>query len=133
AWTSSRKDRFHSDGTIDERDRMSRDDSSFYKANVWASGPILQDRLFFFAMYEQRDSNPRDIDTTEAWYTDSNNDFWGGKLDWRITDNHLLELLAFSDKAESDTTKYDYDWDSATRGESTGQSSAGSGGDNWSL
>lgn len=133
AWTASRKDRFHSDGTIDERDRMSRDDSSFYKANVWASGPILQDRLFFFAMYEQRDSNPRDIDTTEAWYTDSNNDFWGGKLDWRITDNHLLELLAFSDEIESETTKYNYDWDAESRGESTGRSSAGSGGDNWSL
>lgn len=133
AWTSSPDDHFHKDGTIDERDRRSRDDGSFYKTNVWASGAILQDRLFFFAMYENRDSNPRDIDTTEAWYTKSNNDFWGGKLDWRITDNHLLELLAFSDETESDTTKYDYDWDDATRGDSTGQSYAGSGGDNWSL
>src|SRR3546814_2590261 len=84
-------------------------------------------------MYENRDSNPRDIDTIEAWYTDSNNDFWGGKLDWRINDNHLLELLAFSDEAESDTTKYNYDWDTATRGASVGQSYDGSGGDSWSL
>src|SRR3546814_2261667 len=84
-------------------------------------------------MYENRDSNPRYIDTIEAWYTDSNNDFWGGKLDWRINDNHLLELLAFSDEAESDTTKYNYDWDTATRGDSVGQSYDGSGGDSWSL
>src|SRR5690606_35848088 len=61
------------------------------------------------------------------------NDFWGGKLDWQINDNHLLSLLAFSDKAESDTLKYGYDWDNATRGAAQGGSSAESGGDNWSL
>ncbi|WP_344760371.1 TonB-dependent receptor [Luteimonas lutimaris] len=133
AWTSSRKDHFHKDGSIDERDRTSRDGGSFYKANVWASGALIKDRLFFFGMYEQRDSKPRDVDTIEAWYTDSNNDFWGGKLDWQINDNHLLSLLAFSDEAESDTTKYNYDWDSATRGDEVGQSYDGSGGDNWSL
>ncbi|MCH6484476.1 TonB-dependent receptor [Pseudoxanthomonas sp. LH2527] len=133
AWASDQKDRFHSDGTIDERDRRSRDGGSTYKANVWASGAIVKDKLFFFAMYENRDSNPRDIDTIEAWYTDSNNDFWGGKLDWQINDDHLLELLAFSDKAESSTSAYDYDWDAEARGEKTGESYVGSGGDNWSL
>lgn len=132
-WASNRRDRFHSDGTLDERDRTSRDEGSFYKANVWASGAIVQDRLFFFGMFEKRDSNPRDIDSTEAWYTDSNNNFWGAKLDWRINDNHLLELLAFSDKAESDTENYEYDWDSAARGAKLGESYSGSGGDNWSL
>ncbi|MGN7724751.1 TonB-dependent receptor [Luteimonas sp. 22616] len=133
AWASTMKDHFYKDGNITSRDRTSRDGGSFYKANVWASGALIQDRLFFFGMYEQRDSNPRDIDTTQAWYTDSNNDFWGGKLDWQINDSHLLSLLAFSDKVESDTLKYRYDWDSATRGAAEGGSSAGSGGDNWSL
>ncbi|KIQ96152.1 TonB-dependent receptor [Lysobacter sp. A03] len=133
AFTSSRKDRFHRDGTLDERDRRSRDDGSFTKANVWASGAIVQDRLFFFGMYEKRDSNPRDIDTNEAWYTDSDNDFWGAKLDWRVNDDHLLELLAFSDKSDSVTGSYDYDWDKAERGAKNGESYSGSGGDNWSL
>lgn len=133
AWTSSKEDKFHRDGTLDERDRRSRDDGSFTKANVWASGAIVQDRLFFFGMYEKRDSNPRDIDTEKAWYTDSNNDFWGAKLDWRINDDHLLELLGFSDKSDSATSTYDYDWDNAERGEKNGESFSGSGGDNWSL
>lgn len=50
--------------------------------------------------------------TNEAWKTQKgDNGFWGTKLDWRINDNHLLELLAFSDKADSVTTYYDsYDW-----------------------
>ena len=133
AWVASREDQFHSDGTIDERDRRSRDTGSFYKANVWASGPIVRDRLFFFAMYEMQDSNPRDIDSTQAWYTDSSNDFWGAKFDWRINDSHLVEVLAFSDKADSDTAKYAYDWDTSVRGSKTGESFVGSGGDNWSV
>ncbi|WP_454832766.1 TonB-dependent receptor [Pseudoxanthomonas wuyuanensis] len=133
AWEASKEDHFHRDGTLDERNRTSRDTSPLYKTNIWASGPIVEDRLFFFAMYEMRDSKPKDIDTIEAWRTESNNDFWGAKLDWRITDNHLLELLAFSDKSDSVTTKYAYDWDSATWGDWQGNSMAGSGGDNWSL
>ncbi|WP_233347985.1 TonB-dependent receptor [Luteimonas sp. MC1572] len=133
AWSSAREDRFHRDGSLDERDRRSRDDSSFYKTNVWASGAIVQDTLFFFAMYEKRDSNPRDIDTGQAWYTKNDNDFWGAKVDWRINDNHLVELLAFSDKADSNTTNYAYDWETGERGVWRGGSTAGSGGDNWSV
>ncbi|MDH7452720.1 TonB-dependent receptor [Luteimonas composti] len=133
AWTWARQDRFHSDGTIDERDRRSRDESPLYKANVWASGPIVRDRLFFFAMYERQQSKPRDIDSAQAWYTDSDNDFWGAKLDWQINDNHLLELLAFSDQADSATGAYEYGWNTTGRGEKTGESFAGSGGENWSI
>ena len=134
AWASDRKDHFHSDGTIDERNRTSRDRAPLTKTNVWASGPIMKDKLFFFAMYENRDSKSQDVDNSEAWKTKSNNDFWGTKLDWRINDNHLLELLAFSDKTDSVTSSYDnYNWDSNTFGDSSGQSSGSSGGDNWSL
>src|SRR5690606_14122345 len=55
AWVSSRKDRFYKNGDIVAADRLSRDGASFYKANVWASGALIKDRLFFFGMYEQRD------------------------------------------------------------------------------
>ncbi|GAB1407902.1 TonB-dependent receptor [Thermomonas brevis] len=133
AWVESPKDQFYSDGKLVTRDRSSRDDSAFYKTNIWASGPIVQDRLFFFAMYEQRDSNSKDIDTNAAWITRGDNGFWGGKIDWRINDNHLLELLAFSDKAESTTTTHDYIWDTGFLDQADGESSAESGGTNWSA
>ena len=76
-----------------------------------------------------------DIDTTEACYDRAvSNGFWGAKLDWQINDDHLLELLAFSDKADSTTDNYDYDWDTDTLGDhSRRQLRHGSGGDNWSL
>src|SRR5690606_3706192 len=61
------------------------------------------------------------------------NDFWGAKLDWQINDDHLLELLAFSDKSDSATSAYEYGWDTTGLGAKTGESHAGSGGDNWSV
>lgn len=142
SWRSEREDHFYDDGTLTDLDRTSRDESSFYKANVWASGPILRDRLFFFAMYEKRDSDSQDLDEVRnspdpgaAWKTRSNNDFWGGKLDWQLSDNHLLEFLAFSDEQESITTSYpDYDWEANTFGDpDDGRSYSGSGGDSWSV
>ncbi len=132
AWQAQREDRPHGDGTF-HSDRMSRDDSSFYKANAWASGPILKDRLFFFAMYEMRDSQSQDLDTTAAFNTKSKNDFWGVKLDWHLNENHLVELLAFSDLGDSTTKTSAYNFGTDTFGVDTGEASTGSGGDNWSL
>ena len=133
AWVESPDDQYYDDGKLVTRDRSSRDDSAWFKTNVWASGPLVRDRLFFFAMYEQRDSNSKDIDTNEAWITRGDNGFWGGKIDWRINDDHLLEFLAFSDKAESTTTTHDYVWDTEFLGQANGESTAGSGGDSWSA
>jgi len=133
AWASKKDDHYHSDGTVDERGYTSRDSNSFYKTNVWASGPIVKDKLFFFAMYENRDSSPKDFDGNVAFLTKSNDDFWGAKFDWRINDNHLLELLAFSDKAESPADVYAYTWAAGTLDRLKGDSISNSGGDNWSL
>lgn len=132
-WASTRKDHFHSDGTVDERNLTSRDESSLFKTNISASGPIIKDKLFFFAMYELRDSDTNDIDTTQAFFTGGNNDFWGGKLDWQINDDHLVELLAFSDKADAITSTYAYQFNTDTLGGYKGDRTASSGGDNWSL
>jgi len=143
SWSSERKDHFYDDGKLTDLDRTSRDESSFYKANVWASGPIIRDRLFVFAMYEKRDSDSQDLDEVrnnpndpgQAWKTRSDNDFWGGKVDWQLSDDHLLEFLAFSDEQESITTSYpDYDWEANTFGDpDDGRSYSGSGGDSWSV
>ncbi|KAF1699451.1 energy transducer TonB [Pseudoxanthomonas jiangsuensis] len=116
--------------------RSSRDSSSFLKTNVWASGPVIEDKLFLFAMYEQRESDSAYYTSTsgERWNNaESGDGFWGAKLDWNITDNHLLELLAFSDEGESETTTYAYNWDAAELGGLSGVSTNESGGKSGSI
>ncbi|MCW5579995.1 MAG: TonB-dependent receptor [Luteimonas sp.] len=131
AWRSAGKDRYHEDGTVHAV--YSRDSSSWYKTNAWASGPILKDRLFFFAMYERRESQSKGYGLSTASFADNPNDFWGVKLDWQITDNHLLELLGFSDKTDGVTDRYAYSWDDNELGSWNGSGFSGSGGDNYSL
>jgi outer membrane receptor protein involved in Fe transport len=133
AWESSRKDHFYRNGQITDLDRTSRDESPFYKANLWASGALVKDRLFLFAMVERRDADSKDFDTLEAWETKSDNDFWGAKLDWRLNDDHQVELLAFSDKGDATTNNFEYDWDAGETGQNFGPATSESGGRNWSA
>lgn len=132
AWQSAGRDHYHP-GSTTAGHFASRDSSSFTKTNVWGSGPIVKDRLFMFAMYEDRNSRSKYSNGTSGWGNGRTDDgFWGTKLDWNITDNHILELLAFSDDSESNSQSYKYNWDTATIGDRTGTNTSEGGGTNWS-
>lgn len=135
AWKAASEDRFYDDGSVNVR--SSHDTSSFTKANVWASGPLVKDRLFLFAMYEQRDSRAGFTNSSGSSWTDrkSDNGFWGAKLDWHVNDDHLLELLAFSDEGDSHSDLYQYDFASGmvVQGRPPTQSSSSSGGESGSI
>ena len=70
------------------------------EANVYASGPIVEDRLFFMAMYNARDFSQDGLVGGQQTKVNNDDPFWGAKLDWYITDNHLLEYTGFSDKRD---------------------------------
>ena len=115
--------------------RVSQDRQSFLKANLWASGPLVKDKLFLFAMYERRENDSGFTNSIGSTWSnaDSGNGFWGTKLDWQINDDHLLELLAFSDEGETLTSAYAYDFDNEVRGAKTGDSTSQGGGKNGSI
>jgi hypothetical protein len=134
AWKTSADDHYYANGAPNVR--SSHDRSSFTKANVWASGPVVEDKLFLFAMYEQRDGNSGYTNAVGSTWTKSksNNGFWGTKLDWNITDDHLLELLAFSDEGDTDYAQYGYDFDTSTiSGSAPNESTVSSGGKSGSV
>lgn len=91
---------------------------------ISVGGPIIQDNLFFFALY-----NPRTRDRNyaypssagglrtraDAFYHDDekSDEFWGLKLDWEISDRNRLSYFGFSDKSTTERTRTA--WDPATQ------------------
>ncbi|WP_290569892.1 TonB-dependent receptor [Idiomarina sp.] len=111
----------------DERDEL--------EANISVSGAIIEDTLFYYAIY-----NPRDLETNSvgsegtSYFNDQSDDaFWGAKVDWQINSNHLMEFLAFSDSSTTDTQSFGYDLDSNSTVGNPQTSYSEAGGDNWSV
>ncbi|MBA6350755.1 TonB-dependent siderophore receptor [Colwellia sp. BRX9-1] len=80
--------------------------------NLWASGALIEDQLFFYVLF-----NPRKVEysnfvsdpinpgpNNKARYQVTEEDpYWGMKLDGYITDNNLLEFTLFSDSSNNAT------------------------------
>ena len=79
----------------------SKDNGWEATAAVWAGGALIKDRLFAYGLvqygktasesYTSRFGNVN-LDSS------SKRPQWLAKVDWSITDNHMIELTAFSDK-----------------------------------
>lgn len=130
---SSKTNRFFSDGrpriigSYDEYDRTN--------ATAYASGPIIKDKLFFFALYEARDFQKENTNDEGDTFFDRNADdaFWGAKIDWQIADGHLLELLAFSDENETLINSWDFNYLDGARADFQNERTEENGGMNWAA
>jgi hypothetical protein len=103
-------------------------------ANLYVSGPLIEDTLFFYVMY-----NPRNIEqeytgsSGAAFYNDKSDDaFWGGKIDWQISDDHKVEFTGFSDKRTTTSVVSDYDYKTGEKGPGDAAFSD-RGGENYSV
>ncbi|MGO4551641.1 carboxypeptidase regulatory-like domain-containing protein [Lysobacter sp. 2RAF19] len=74
--------------------------------NVWGGGALIKDKLFMFGLVEGQDDTDdiygRDISEHRA----NNSPSALLKLDWNITDNHLVEFTGIYNKSEQTTHHY---------------------------
>lgn len=123
-------------GTL--RSDNSQDELESMRGNIWASGALIQDRLFAYGILSYSKTDETLWGSTLAT---TNNDVvdetpsvnWLVKLDWNITDDHLLEFTAFQDESEEKVDTYLNNPGELVRGEYLGQAVTESGGNNYVL
>ncbi|GLX77497.1 Oar protein [Thalassotalea insulae] len=87
-----------------------------------AAGPIIEDTLFIYALV-----NPRDTERSYTQFVGNSNEttgvtefreressgsdnlFWGGKIDWDISEDHRLSYFAYSDENTAEEKIYRFD------------------------
>ncbi|NQZ10621.1 MAG: TonB-dependent receptor [Algicola sp.] len=120
------------------------DEFSSFDYSISASGPIIEDTLFIYALI-----NPRDIDNNYAINANGrygaldefdtressggDNLFWGAKIDWDISDNHRLSYFAYSNRNDTVENRYSYDAETQVRGDNIGTFLNMRGGDAQSI
>ncbi|GGD43462.1 TonB-dependent receptor [Pseudoxanthomonas indica] len=88
----------------------SKDNGWAATASVWASGALIKDKLFGYALLQYGKTDdagyPGSLSGGKNTQSEQKSPSWLVKLDWNINDNNLLELTAFSDKRKTDTAYY---------------------------
>ena len=103
------------------------------EANFWLSGPLIEDRLFFYALYSPQSYEAVNVSNTGRMNIDKRDDpFWGFKFDAYLFDGHSIEWTGFSDARTTERTAFDVTFDNngdiATRSR-VGQTNYEAGGD----
>jgi hypothetical protein len=81
-------------------------DTTIYSA--YASGPLIKDRLFFFAMAEGRNETTDEFGALTSTATKNTDPQGLVKLDWYINDSNLLEFTGIYNKNKTSYNTYEY-------------------------
>ena len=81
------------------------------QANIYASGPLWKNKVFFYGLYQLRDTKTEDVVTsgTQHLSTSSDDPFWGIKVDIKPFSGHSLEYTGYRDEARTTSVQAPYD------------------------
>lgn len=97
--------------------------SAVIEYGAYISGPLIQDKLFLYLTGDFTKSTGQTIGTAAAQQVSSyevKSPRWLTKIDWNITDNHVVELTAFSDKTTEEDQIYGYSYATMSKGDRRG-------------
>ena len=117
---------------ITDNSKDSRESST---TDIFASGAIIEDTLFFYALYEMRDNEYEDlINRGDGIRIRKDDDpYYLAKVDWNINEDHALSFWAFNDESTEFQTDYDLDENDNKISDSDLNSETASGGKSWSV
>ena len=105
-------------GTLYQRGKGYKSSNHTYSAYV--GGPIVKDRLFVYAAGElsktESVSIPTTLGTSRTTHSSTEAPKIYAKLDWNITDNHLLEGTWMKEKSDATGYYRAYDYDTGENG-----------------
>jgi hypothetical protein len=82
------------------------DESSELYYNAFASGPIIKDRLFMYALYQGNNVEASNYANGSVSPSKRTDPLGLLKLDWIISDRHRFELTALTDERKTEYTAY---------------------------
>ena len=121
---------------INDEGKKVKSDTSEYdekEINIWASGAIIEDTLFFYGLYNPQSGDGSSESDTAYHETEWSRDMWFAKLDWEITEDHSLSAMAFDNGATSSDKEWRKTDGEFDRSDEPGISRAKSGGLVWNL
>ena len=98
------------------RDDNQQERRESLEVNASLGGPVVRDRLFYFAFVRYSDTAFTDVYSGfgVADLHEASTPYWGGKLDWNPAPSHRLEGTYLSDDVDVDFVRSDYDPDTQT-------------------
>lgn len=105
-----------------------RDASSFTEAQVWASGPIVQDKAFYYALFAPRETRDEWAFGSSFYDRVREEDRWLVKLDWFVNENHALDFTAINNEENGEYDSFTYDPGTNDIGDYSGKTKSREGG-----
>ena len=100
-------------------DRNANDKDWETTESAYVGGPIIKDKLYFFAAVEGAKDRGNSIGSVTNSYNTKYEDHdpkWYAKIDWNINESNILELTGASNKTESSGAHYNYDYATGATG-----------------